>query len=264
MNDTTATGSAATTPVRDMDWLIAMLKPFAEVADQYHPTDDGQHEVWIDAGPERIIRGSFKLANYRGAREAMIELDRVKAAAIPKPADAVRALIERLPPPDDRTEYGQGAASGINRAAEELDRREALADLKSPDRRGAAMRLAFALGKFAARWEAETIAYPGTGQSDIDVAIVMDAIKACGLVGVEADPGEIYRSVDENGRTTSDMATFSEWIETPTFQAITHGNYAVVVVPYDPRLPDAANRLLRNTDGEIDICIVRITPPVEP
>lgn len=248
-------------PVRDIDWLIAMLKPFADVADQYHPTESDEHQVWIDAGPERIVRGSFKLANYRGAREAVIELGRVKAASPPKPADVVRTLMDGLPDPDDRTEYGQGAASGIRRAADELDRRDALADLRSSDRRGPAMRLAFALGKFAARWESETITYPGTGQSDIDVAIVVDAIKACGLVAVEADPAEIYRSIDEKGRTTRDMATFSEWIETPTFEAITHGKYAVVVVPHDEHRPDAADRLVRNTDGEIDVCIVRITPP---
>lgn len=249
-------------PVRDIDWLIAMLKPFADVADQYHPTESDEHQVWIDAGPERIVRGSFKLANYRGAREAVIELDRVKAAAAPRPADVVRTLMDGLPDPDDRTEYGQGAASGIRRAADELDRRDALADLKSFDRRGPAMRLAFELGKFAARYEVKTISYPGTGQSDIDVAIAMDTIAACGLTGVTADPAEIYSGIDEKGRTTQDMAAFSAWIETPTFEAITHGKYTVVVVPYDEYRPDAADRLVRNTDAEIDVCIVRIMPPV--
>lgn len=51
------------------------LEPFAEVADCYHDSEDDNFEVWVDAGPERIIRASFKLAHCRQAREAAATLD---------------------------------------------------------------------------------------------------------------------------------------------------------------------------------------------
>lgn len=53
------------------------LKPFADVADEYDDSDDDHHEVWVDAGPQRVIRGSFKLEHYRRARSARTALSSI-------------------------------------------------------------------------------------------------------------------------------------------------------------------------------------------
>lgn len=68
----------------DISTAIEALKPFADVADEYHDSEDDHLEVWMDAGPQRLIRASFELGMYRKAREAY------------------RALTTRLAP--DRTE----------------------------------------------------------------------------------------------------------------------------------------------------------------
>jgi hypothetical protein len=62
-------------PLHEVEVLEAMrsaLEPFAAIADEYDDSDDDAHEVWIDAGPEKVIRGSFALRNYRLARAALI------------------------------------------------------------------------------------------------------------------------------------------------------------------------------------------------
>jgi hypothetical protein len=51
--------------------LAEALEPFAEVADEYDDSDDDHHEVWIDAGPEKVIRAAFSLRNFRRARTAL-------------------------------------------------------------------------------------------------------------------------------------------------------------------------------------------------
>lgn len=73
-------GSAATycvpygTALAAVDTFREALKPFAEVADCYHDSEADNFEVWADAGPEHIIRASFKLAHYRKARAALAAL----------------------------------------------------------------------------------------------------------------------------------------------------------------------------------------------
>lgn len=47
------------------------LEPFAAIADEYDEREDDEFEVWRDAGPEKSIRASFKLALYRAARAAL-------------------------------------------------------------------------------------------------------------------------------------------------------------------------------------------------
>ena len=49
----------------------AALEPFAAVADEYHDSDDDHHEVWMDAGPQRLIRSTFELRKFRAARAAL-------------------------------------------------------------------------------------------------------------------------------------------------------------------------------------------------
>jgi hypothetical protein len=51
--------------------LREALEPFAAVADEYDDSDDDHHEVWMDAGPQRLIRASFRLELYRRARQAL-------------------------------------------------------------------------------------------------------------------------------------------------------------------------------------------------
>lgn len=77
----------------DISTAIEALKPFADVADEYHDSDDDHHEVWMDAGPQRLIRASFELALYRKAREAY------------------RDLTTRLAP--DRTEQAREDTVGV-------------------------------------------------------------------------------------------------------------------------------------------------------
>jgi hypothetical protein len=45
-----------------------VLEPFAEVAGEYSDQEDDSHEVWKDAGPDKIIQGSFELRHFRAAR----------------------------------------------------------------------------------------------------------------------------------------------------------------------------------------------------
>lgn len=52
-----------------------VLQPFADVADHYHDSEYDSFEVWVDAGPERIIRESFKLRLYRAARRLLKHID---------------------------------------------------------------------------------------------------------------------------------------------------------------------------------------------
>lgn len=51
--------------------LREALEPFAAVANEYDDAEDDDFEVWRDAGPERAVRASFKLDNYRRARKAL-------------------------------------------------------------------------------------------------------------------------------------------------------------------------------------------------
>lgn len=51
--------------------LIEAAQPFADVADEYHDSDFDTHEVWIDAGPQALIRSSFELRKYRAVRSAI-------------------------------------------------------------------------------------------------------------------------------------------------------------------------------------------------
>lgn len=53
--------------------LKAALKPFAEVADEYDDRESDLHEVWVDAGPEKLIRSTFYLKMFRAARAALRE-----------------------------------------------------------------------------------------------------------------------------------------------------------------------------------------------
>jgi hypothetical protein len=62
----------------EIERLREGLKPFAEVADHYDDREDDDFEVWVDAGPERIIRASFVLRLYRRARSALIAKDQPK------------------------------------------------------------------------------------------------------------------------------------------------------------------------------------------
>ena len=78
-NDFAAHASPLRTRIAELEGALAeareALEPFAEVADCYDDREDDSFEVWVDAGPERIIRASFKLAHYRQAREAAATLD---------------------------------------------------------------------------------------------------------------------------------------------------------------------------------------------
>lgn len=52
----------------EVERLRVALKPFADVADEYADQEADSFEVWKDAGPERLIRASFRLGLYRAAR----------------------------------------------------------------------------------------------------------------------------------------------------------------------------------------------------
>lgn len=52
----------------EVERLRVALKPFADVADEYADQESDSFEVWKDAGPERLIRASFRLGLYRAAR----------------------------------------------------------------------------------------------------------------------------------------------------------------------------------------------------
>lgn len=56
---------------REVLRLRAALAPFAAVADEFDEREDDNHEVWIDAGPERLIREAFRLRMFRAARTSL-------------------------------------------------------------------------------------------------------------------------------------------------------------------------------------------------
>lgn len=109
------------------------LKPFAEVADQYDDTDDDDHEVWMDAGPERVIRGSFKLENYRRAREAFRTLSTPPATATaPEKVQPTEVEVERLAQAvREKSCYPSGTARVSIATAREIAR-AAIAALQLP------------------------------------------------------------------------------------------------------------------------------------
>jgi hypothetical protein len=67
----------ASPPVPSPD-LLEVLKPFAAVADEYDEGEDDTFEVWQDAGPQRLIRASFALRNYRRARDLYQKLAKLE------------------------------------------------------------------------------------------------------------------------------------------------------------------------------------------
>lgn len=55
--------------------LREALEPFAKVADIYDDREDDEFEVWVDAGPVRMLEaGTFKLKHFRRARQALAAL----------------------------------------------------------------------------------------------------------------------------------------------------------------------------------------------
>lgn len=67
----TATAAEIATLSARCETMAMALKPFAAVADEYSDQEDDSFEVWIDAGPEKIINASFRLRMYRTARAAL-------------------------------------------------------------------------------------------------------------------------------------------------------------------------------------------------
>lgn len=61
-------------PTDKLAEAVAALEPFAKVADEYHDSEDDSFEVWMDAGPQRLIRASFRLEYYRRARTALANI----------------------------------------------------------------------------------------------------------------------------------------------------------------------------------------------
>ena len=74
-------GERPKAPLPSPDWavlgpelveaLVKALTPFAAVADEYDDREEDSYEVWRDAGPEQLIRESFRLELYRKARSAL-------------------------------------------------------------------------------------------------------------------------------------------------------------------------------------------------
>lgn len=71
MTETTAHELAMNALRERIERLEEALKPFAAVADEYSDSEDDDFEVWVDAGPIKLIRYTFRLDMYRAARAAL-------------------------------------------------------------------------------------------------------------------------------------------------------------------------------------------------